>query len=150
MRYFLVFIVVSIAVILVITGIKPNLLYEGKNTPEISGTVIAKKASNNVSKLSAIVKNCVKVSEAEGEKEENENNKEALPAEEKLLKELELIIAYQNAMIARLNFHEVNEKSLTRAATPVELQKAHRDYESAELYFTRLLEKYPEGVELFK
>jgi len=145
-----VFTVVFIALILIITGIKPDLIPEEADTPNIVETVIAKKASNNISKLSAVIKNCIKVSEAESEKEENKDNKESIPPEEKLLRELELIIAYQNAMIARFNFHEVNEKSLKRAATPVELQKAHRDYESAELYFTRLLEKYPEGVELFK
>ncbi|HOV32756.1 MAG TPA: hypothetical protein PLX23_05275 [Candidatus Hydrogenedens sp.] len=150
MRYLLVFTVVFIALILIITGIKPDLIPEEADTPNIVETVIAKKASNNISKLSAVIKNCIKVSEAESEKEENKDNKESIPPEEKLLRELELIIAYQNAMIARFNFHEVNEKSLKRAATPVELQKAHRDYESAELYFTRLLEKYPEGVELFK
>ncbi len=149
MRYLLASTVIFIALILVITGIKPDLISEEEDTPNIAETVITKKASNNISKLSAVVKNCIKVSETENEKEANDN-KETISPEEKLLKELELIIAYQNAMIARFNYHEIHERSLKRTATPVELQKARRDYESAELHFTRLLEKYPEGVELFR
>ncbi len=148
MRYILFLIVCSLTLMLIFIGINPRLSPHKEETIEISDTVLFKKATTNISRLKSAIENCVKVSEKNIETEEAEI--ETLPPEQKLLKELELIFAYQNKTIAKYKYEEIQSKSLNRKVSPADVQKAYRELESAELYLSRLLENYPQGIELLK
>lgn len=148
MRYILFLTVCLITLILILIGINPQLSSQREDGAEISDAVLFKKATGNISRLKSAIENCVKVSE---ENTETEEAKEViLLLEQKLLKELELIIAYQNKTIAKYKYEEIQSKSLNREVSPADVQKAYRELESAELYLSRLLENYPQGAALFK
>ncbi len=146
MRYFLIFTIFILTLLLIFHGINPNLIIKHSPDEEIQQTIIFKKATGNISKLKTIIENCKKESEPQTAEEESEN----LPREQKLLNELELIVAYQNLTLAQYKYKEIQSKSVKREVPFAEVQKAYRELETAELYFNRLLENYPQGKELFR
>lgn len=148
MRYILFLTICILTLVLVFIGINPRLSPQKEEAIKISDTVLLKKATGNISKLRATIEKCTKTSEEDTESKEAEG--ETLPPEQKLLKELELIISYQNKTIAKYKYEEIQSKSLNREVSPADVQKAYRELESAELYFSRLIENYPHGAELFK
>jgi len=146
MRYFLFFIVCILTLILILLGINPHFISSDKDSNHFPDAILFKKAMANISKLRAIIENCPR-----GSSENNEvieGTEEAIAPGQKLLKELELMLAYQNKVIAHCKYEEIQNKSLKREVSFADVQKAYRELESAELYLSRLLENYPQGTEL--
>lgn len=148
MRYFLFSVVCILTLILILIGINPNFISSEEDSHFLPETILFKKATGNISKLRAVIENCPQV--PANKNEDIEGTEETIAPEQKLLRELELIIAYQNKVITQYKYAEIQEKSLKREVSPADVQKAYRELESAELYLSRLLENYPEGLELLK
>jgi len=148
MRVLLISSVCILTLILILLGINPQPIFQIEGTNDNLEIVLFKKATGNISKLRAIIENCAKVSLEDTETVENEG--ETISIEQKILKELELIVAYQNKVIAKYKYDETQKKSIKREVSLADVQKAYRELESAELYLSRLLETYPQGTELLK
>ncbi len=148
MRVLLISSVCILTLILILLGINPQPIFQREGTNDNLEIVLFKKATGNISKLRAIIENCAKVSLEDTETVENEG--ETISIEQKILKELELIVAYQNKVIAKYKYDETQKKSIKREVSLADVQKAYRELESAELYLSRLLETYPQGTELLK
>jgi len=148
MRYFLFSVVCILTLILILLGINPHFISSHEDNNLIPETILFKKATGNISKLRAVIDNCPQVSSEKNEVVEG--SEETITPEQKLLKELEIIVAYQNKVITQYKYEEIQEKSLKREVSSADVQKAYRELESAELYLSRLLENYPQGFELIK
>jgi len=148
MRYFLFSVVCILTLILIFLGINPHFISSRENDNFLPETILFKKATGNISKLRAIIENCPQVLSKKNEV--IEGAVETIAPEQKLLKELEVIIAYQNKVITQYKYEEIQKKSLKREVSSADVQKAYRELESAELYLLRLLENYPQGLELIK
>jgi len=133
---------------LIVAGFSPSLFSIKESDGELMNEYVFKKATSNISKLRALIQEC-KTNQTEIY-EGREINSPDLPEERKMLIELEIILAYQHEKLAQINYINIREKSFRREATPIDVQHAYREYESATLYLSRLLEKYPQGEYLLK
>ncbi|MCX8065582.1 MAG: hypothetical protein N3G21_10495 [Candidatus Hydrogenedentes bacterium] len=145
MRLLFLVIVVVFSISLSLVSILPLVLSEDIFTSTESNQVFFNKALSHIKKIDRYQKICHELNKDFDSSQIKDNELDDISP---LLRELELILIYQNYLIAKNNYISVREKALRREINPVEISSHYREYERAKLYLDRAIEQYPEVLKI--
>jgi|GEM_PF-1232399 len=146
MRWIFFVTVIFISLVLSVSPLVPVMFPEDIERTSSPNYLIFTKGIANIKRVKNHIQECLDKKNEEGG--EAQENKEQLNNFLSTLKELEVILVYQNYLIAKNNYIEAKEKSLRREPSPVDVNSAYREYESAKLYLERMIEQYPESLNI--
>lgn len=115
-----------------------------------SNQLIFNRGMANIKKIRSYIQECMESGDSEKKSvgDSIEDRSSLSRDYQDVLRELEIIFAYQNYLVSRGNYVELREKSFRREVPYTEVNSYYREYESAKLYLERLLEQYPEGFNI--
>lgn len=141
----------ALSLLLVLFSFIPLLISEEIFSSTESNQVIFNKAISNIKKINIFLDECIEQKKLSDEIEGNFTEESGITNNiRSILRDTELILIYQNYLIAKNSYIDLREKFLRREVTSAEVNSAYRDYESAKLYLDRMLKLYPEGLNLLR
>lgn len=151
MRLVFFSVVMALSLLLVLFSFIPLLISEEIFSSTESNQVIFNKAISNIKKINIFLDECIEQKKLSDEIEGNFTEESGITNNiRSILRDTELILIYQNYLIAKNSYIDLREKFLRREVTSAEVNSAYRDYESAKLYLDRMLKLYPEGLNLLR
>lgn len=141
----------ALSLLLVLFSFIPLVISEEIFSSTESNQVIFNKAISNIKKINIFLDECIEQKKLSDEIEGNFTEESGITNNiRSILRDTELILIYQNYLIAKNSYIDLREKFLRREVTSAEVNSAYRDYESAKLYLDRMLKQYPEGLNLLR
>jgi len=149
MRWIFFGIVIVVSLVLSFSAFVPFLFPEVIVQSSEPNQLIFSRAMANIKKINMYIQRCKEgEDDVKGGEAESRGKGESSDELQKRLKELELILAYQNYLIAKNNYITIKERSLRKEISSGEVNSSYREYESARLYLERMLEQFPAGVDI--